>query len=657
MMPSRCGSSIDERLASDVLSLEHQSKSPKYVNSLVFLILHLTYYLFGFPSHTNEMVQSQILKTYVLKNELDIYLKYTSKLEVRQFVLPTFGMILIVKHLFYFEYVITTLSIFRKTRLNISKAAQTNIGCISTNCTSKEELYALPIFSLCKPHLRQFYTPLIDLHNFGILFLSLVTCFVLLIGVILILYTHFVPRSSETFMFAVCPISVRNSNRYCVKKYLVDAYESLINYCNIKANQIRFSHIARTGELNSELKVKAQIEQLSATISMGIDRSSELRNDYYKLDCTMTDFVDDCITLVRSYIWNSVLKSRFVITTILLFTVILCAFIGTLYLFWIMMLLSRLKFRLLSESFRNKNCLIWLTNSAPSINVLDVDEVEPKWYLVGLFDVLIVLVPVGVISTLNIAGFYINVDDINCHIKDVIARTRVMINLTDVFILVERHELKDSKTHLSINRKANYSFEPVRKLLYKQFTNQETGKLVSTKLNHISYEVIESEGINMDSYCDMLTKIYVSIRLVMDQFKTDSRVMCEVLIFISVFNFVSISLMLFYNKLFEETSFLPISIVATLVTTNSALIIQASALQTRSRTLMLLIWRLIALTSDMKHIRVRHMRSLLIKQLELLARSDGLKLAAYGISITKSTIIKLVLWSSTLIVISFGSKV
>lgn len=605
------------------------------------------YFLFGFPCHTEYDIKNVIFPLCLPQNEKEIYLSYTSKVRINQFVLPFLGIIVVLKNVYHFNYVITALNGLHDP---VSSKRNSQIGCLTTNCTSKEELYALPVFSLCKPHLRMFHTPLIDLHNFGILFLSIVTLYVFLIGVVLIIYTHLSPRTSETFMFALCPISIKNANRYWARRYLLDTYYSLINYTYIRSRPLSLNSVAVFD--NATLKYQqTQLNILSTTVTGAVGRLHELKDDYYNLSRTMRDFVDDCVALVRSYIWQPQLKIRLVITAIVVFTIILFAFIGILYLFWILMLDRKKKFDWLDESFKSKKCSIWNVNLTDIADqVLKVSDVTPRWQLLGLFEVAVVLMPVGVISTLNVVSFYVVVDDIKCYLREMIVRAQIVVNLTEVFKEVERCD----SNHLLKNANANYSFEPVRRLLYRQFTRQEEANVNWTNLNELTYQYLVSEGIHMDSYCDMLTKIYVSIRLVMSQFKKESKAMCEVLVFISVFNFFTIILMLFYNKLFDETSFLPICIVVTLVSTSSALIIRATVLQAESRILMSKIWKLIAITYDMEHIRVKHMRVLLVKELEVLAQSDGLRLAAHGVTITNATIIKLVLWSSTLIVLSFG---
>lgn len=50
------------------------------------------------------------------------------------------------------------------------------------------------------------------------------------------------------------------------------------------------------------------------------------------------------------------------------------------------------------------------------------------------------------------------------------------------------------------------------------------------------------------------------------------------------------------------------------------------------------------------------MRSLYLKQLKVLTQEEGMTLKAYGVPVTYEGVIKFLLWSSTLIFISYSSE-
>lgn len=125
------------------------------------------------------------------------------------------------------------------------------------------------------------------------------------------------------------------------------------------------------------------------------------------------------------------------------------------------------------------------------------------------------------------------------------------------------------------------------------------------------------------------------------------------MLFATTYGFTSI--LVFINTKFGEANDFTIFMGLWCIVLNSIMVFLPSKIHSESKRLVVLMRRLVVASTDFADLRVRHLRALIVKQLEetCLNGGGGFALQMFGISLTYGFVIRLALWSATMIMISF----
>lgn len=163
-------------------------------------------------------------------------------------------------------------------------------------------------------------------------------------------------------------------------------------------------------------------------------------------------------------------------------------------------------------------------------------------------------------------------------------------------------------------------------------------------------------GDNLDPYLGLVTKTLLNIKLLNNIIQKSANNLANFLWLTYALNYGSIIIIIAQNRKSYTSSSFPVVVGCIFMIVVNFILSFASSIQTKSKKVMLLMWQLIAASSDFTDIRVKHMRHLLIRQVALLSQEGGMSLKAFGFSVTYARVIEVTLWTFTLIVIAFNVR-
>lgn len=128
------------------------------------------------------------------------------------------------------------------------------------------------------------------------------------------------------------------------------------------------------------------------------------------------------------------------------------------------------------------------------------------------------------------------------------------------------------------------------------------------------------------------------------------------MLFAIVMNFTAIGLVNLVTRKLEDLINLQFTMAVSGILINTCMILYPSICQAASKEIVNFMWRLLASTCDFEDIRVQQIRTMHLKPLRVLCFNAGMTLRAYGVPVTYGAVIRLFIWSLTLIVVSFDRR-
>lgn len=655
------------------LSYERPADAIYY--TLNWIVTRFEFYLFGFP-RVEKKYSNSLLDVGVSEAELKEYY-YPEKLVLSQIAFALTNAIVVLKNLFPVYYVLATIHSIKRDYLN-PDARVIRFGCLETNCTARslqKQLTLFPAFSICKHNYQWLYPPLTGIQPIGLSLHCIYVYFVLVFNVITLLHLYYYPYKLDTHLFAMSPVASIRWNCEIIRKSLTRTYLSLTN---LQTQCPRLMYVEE-----DPIFIKST-NSLVVPTARALHRRSDYKfNNYYfeknqlskftpkymSLEDSARHYIEDCLTSFRSDWWHrKSIRLTFFGSVIFLLGTFSYVFLGLVAIQ--ISLTARLEdLKAIISRLNASGCKVyWQTGDL--FGESDLVRTFPGWSYVSIIEASVALLPGVCFAGVILSWYQQCLFDLWSMVSEQIDRIIMTIEVTNQLKAAGLKSVQGTANLDNICELAEmYSFRRLKRL---HMENPTLGRPLSSLKAHsciygapqskqpnpisIGAELVEANGPNIAAFQELLTKIHTCNNFLISTFRElNSNVEIVLLVLFSItYGFVAI--IIYINRQFSDTNGLTILIGIWSIFINSSMVFLPSKIHSVTKQLVNLMWRLMVATIDFEDMRIRHLRTLMLKQLKIICheRDGGLALRACGIPLTYGFVIKLALWSATMIVISFG---
>lgn len=393
------------------------------------VVTRLFYMFVGMPRCGRDKFKNEVLVLKPTIEEIEFYRK-SEQLHNSQIIYFIWFTTWILKNLYFSVYMIVTVSHIEvsndldlNANLTISGTTQYRrsiYGCLITNCTrlSKQNTFVkdfkeLPVFEICHPNLKVFYSPLVATHSVGLNIYTVLTYLTAIAGVYFPIENYIHPRVSDTSLFPLTPTFSIRSHRERAKKYMIAVFASMGNYhCEALSrcrNSIDVTRIRETKSIVVDLENSLNMAKRELhSIHMGPERSSLnlLKPNYLLLSREVKDYLSDCLPLARSYAWSAKANEVFALMWI-------NSFVSTVFVsmtgIWLMINYGSSVSDELSQTdtfIQYTGCGFWIEDQRESVglksNTVSLSETVQHRNWVYLFELFTILLPGFIVFSSNL---------------------------------------------------------------------------------------------------------------------------------------------------------------------------------------------------------------------------------------------------------------
>lgn len=531
-------------------------------------------------------------------------------------------------------------------------------SCIETNCKKltkssslAQDMIRLPMLYICKPEYSSIYAPIIFLGSYGLFLQTIVSYEILIIGAGLSLMQYQFPLSCESLMFALTPNLKTNQIRIKLKDLFINLNSSLVNYKSIVLGQKPGDLVwARPKMLISKHKAKEDLDEL----------------------------VEDCLPVIRSNWWRSRLIKLILLTGLTIYCIYFC--MGLLLLTHIDIELERRKALLqeMSHELIERNCSIWRSSSFKNqpIEYVHLEQMKVGWTIYSVLELTALVAQPVFAMIVELSYVYGSICELTCWLEEVKLQILLAIELAKLHETSYRphNNNEDSSSSKPIkefkltlirekfkeNTNINFIYlqvKPMKLGLMDIKANQEISQscTLNIKLAHqeFIFQLMASSDWNgPESYYDMMAKIYISFRLFVDFIGCYSPHVVKSVATSLIVNYGYAIISFWYSRQIKDFTLEPIVLVLFAWAFSTILILLTAKFHAQARKLHPLVWTLISQLADSNDIKIQHIRSLLLRQIELLDLDGGMVLKSSILRLTYIDIIHLWIWTATILVLT-----
>lgn len=664
---------------SDNFTQVWREKSSHYVYfSLSRVISCSSFFLFGFPRNNRRLIRD--IKTAGTFHNYNKEYSFPSKLTISQTLVLVLNIALALKNFYPLYYIFGSINQLKSDYLN--PAAQfVRYGCLETNCTSRiflKQLTAFPVFTMCQADNHWLFPPLIGLQPNGLILQCMYVYFLVFFDIGTVLYIYFRPMFFDAHLFTLHPIVGQITNCEYLRRNFARLYLSMINLhtqCPRLVSAMNLEPSKRNPKQRPNTLVRLlkpdlkHQDLLLRTSHVYFEQSQLLKFSpkFIDLDTFARDYIYDCLTFFRSEWWHE--KSvRLSFYQSVIFSGSITVYIGAgIYVVTLILRGETSNLSLMVKKIRESGCEIWLNDeSVRPITESDIIKSIPSWNNLIFAEIGIGLLPGLCLSGILLSWFQLAHTELISILAEQIDRVSMTIEITrllkangfdsvqgstdqsEVAEHASLYSLNELKQYHQQNKSIGKAFRFLKP--YKRHSSDQTGSSPC----QVAVNLFNKNGPSIAAYQELLTKIYInnsSVGVMFNRLNTNVETILLALFSIT-YGFVGI--LVYINRKFGEATEFTLLMGLWGIFLNSIMVYLPSKLHSLSRVLVGSMWRLIDANMDFKDVRVRHLRTLLLRQLGPMCRDGGLSLKAFGIPVTYGSVIKLALWSSTLIVISFN---
>lgn len=635
------------------------------------VLAQLYYIIVGQPRCSDEKLKAQVMVFDLPTQETNLYRQFESHIQASQLMYFLWSAIFILKNFYFSFYIIIAANTITSdsseyissTNTTAMTSGRTNYACLTTNCSRLTEnnplirdLRELPVFTICHPNTHSIYAPLTVARSLGLSIYTVFSYYISLVGIVEPIEFYWHPVIQDSRMFSLTPTFSIASHRERARKYLREVFRSMqYFYCDLyNRSEIMFDlsnrrkkdreDFARTAKKSSYLAPENALLRL-------------LEPNHDQLCQQVKDYLSDCLPLARSYAWSQRAGEIFcILFTLLFMETIISHFIAVVYL---MRFGDNIYEELLQiDSFtRSNDCGFWVRRGPSEQGIKPVTLAETVQYnnWLYIFEYITVLVPGCYILAVNVVTSMISLLEVDFMLNEQLVHTDLALKFAElaqndnldslgtkgIDILTGEGCFKMQPARDSSLEKSWHFYSP-----YKPLEDHIALNIITDNQNH-------QQELYLDSFVDLITKIYVSNRIIKDIGYNSSPPVSVILTHSYAASYISVIILLFINRCFETKSLAPIILAVVGLFVTNTIVTLASRVQSTTNRLVLSMWKLIAATDNIKDLRVRHIRRLVIKQVVVIGHDGFLDIKAFGLSVTYASLFEAVIWSSTLALYSF----
>lgn len=601
---------------------------------------------------------------------------------------------------------------------NSSRTNFTNYGCLETNCrrlrpspggTLEQDLHEVPLFMICHPHLQPVYTFIHDSSTLGLQSVTLVAFFAIIVGVLLPIRLYLDPSTHETAVYLFAPHTILQNNREFIRRNLVTIHDSLISYYQtfvdreyltslLMIDMLRKNSLGATqfGSGFSDTKRLVEREQDFRSKLIDIYRelteTKKLRSDYSRLDDQTKAYIDDCLPLTRLDSWRYTANKRYwLILGLMTFYANTCIAALIVIIFYMKSHLSS-HLNQSDEYMNETGCAIWKTSDSEYFRrqamagrpvsqltgAIQLRDYKPVMTFVFVAFSALPMVPlftIGIYIPCSQAMVY--VEELYLRISESVSRLQLCIDYTlelasngadktgsttgsGFDILLQECGFDEVRKAMQRNTRSSafglVTMKPLRSNMVQKRLSKlgRLGPYSDTFVSEFVEKNISKFGDNLDAFLSLLTKTLLNIRILGEIIEHSAGNLTNILWVSYTLNYGTMIIIIAYNRKYDDSGWLPLVVATAVILVTNYIISYASSVQTRSNRVLLMMWQLVAITSDFEDIRVKHIRSLFVRQVAVLSQDRGLTMKAFGVSVTYARSIEVTIWTITLIMIAFN---
>lgn len=602
------------------------------LNTLSSLLLEANYHLIGCPNFgaiPNEFNQMP-------NDENKNLSKYSGKISTFRAIWLAISSFFVLKNLIPMYYITASLSQYTSlSKWNVMQNKTeliTSYGCLMTNCTTFRQnsdifldITFLPVFTLCMPYLKDLYSPIISLQSHGFMILAMWTSLVLMIGFLLSVYLYYGPITNDLYIFMLAPEWCRLKFRTKIKSI-------------IKEIQLSQIHFRRSIFLNKSGAQSQVIKFYDSPIVAACCQDNVLQ--------AKETLHFDCLPIIRSKQWKDRLLARYFKRVLIsVFVYVFLSLLGILVADYKLHYLNS-QLPLIEESTKRKSCSIWTLLSLDIRKPISYVGEVPQWNLILFLEFIFVCYPIFIILSVNVSHQWISLEEISVWIDEInnsIHRAIEICQLRHQNLQPARRRVDSSSPEAG--QRSTLDFLDIHMVESRSSFRKLNGAYEENLANPLELSPIDS-----------MTKVYICARLLIRFVDQTSESFSVIVVFFNLLNVLNIFLLVHYNHQFNDMQLFPAIFSITVLLLLDYMILLASSVQVRSVRMLSLIWRLIAVNANFKDMPTCHMRFLLIKLARSLSQNNGLSLQVLGFSITYTSLMKLTVWSTSLMMLLFHER-
>lgn len=412
----------------------------------------------------------------------------------------------------------------------------TNCSRLSNNTNSSlgGDFLIIPHLSICKPTLRYFLLPFVDMGKNGYFMYALVGmgmcnyCCAPLIG------QWIRPMGDDTLLFIIAPNCSKQIFIKRIRSIIIDIYSSLLNYRTNIIKRIINSKSLRIYEQDKLLKVSKEFDhqrELRLVMLAGY-RYKDMEYDWSELD----DFINDCMPIIRTEWWYEQIELSYKLCGLCAPIITIILTFGSFFNLYLMSFKAENELNKYGHHIRLSGCAIWLDNDNDNVDnriYVDLENYSIKFSTFAVIQ-FAYLSAVPLISLyLALTGYSISIGELLSWATSLRAEVEFSVEYVRFKMIIDKfynfkprylikyklqriHEFFISRGKSIVPYLINRDFTPLKEPTKSRNLNRtiEYQRLAISWLNEDLYMA------KRNSMVELMEKIYIRLRL-LNSFKDD----------------------------------------------------------------------------------------------------------------------------------------
>lgn len=557
-------------------------------------------------------------------------------------------LIVIVEHYSFIIYTLIKVDNLVADDAEYTEDNYKRYNCLITNCTQfrpkmplLNDLGRFPWFKLCNPQFASLFNPFIGCEFLGLIALSFQYYLLLLACIVIPLQLYYQPMAPELFTLQIAPQLVLLDTNNCIKNCLKSVYQSFKCFCIASDdNRIQKYHSATSIDMTHSSFAN---EEHSIEI---------LKSDYNSLCPNTQAFIKDTLPLIRTYKYQSIARGLFAYRYMVLVLNFMFALTAGIFVSIIKIQERRRVYKQIKDYTRLSGCKINTEDGSE----LDLDYIIDDWSPIFLIEFAITFLPMMLNISLLALIELIAVEELHIMHVEQIDRIKLILHVSKML-----KQYPSGANGISTNgfkveaRSGDFELGTIRRYHEENLKNILGTFTYLKPLNDIdvikiAIDSLVENGVSLDVYLNLLTKIYVGNRYLLDYMKSCEKTFNLLVTYCYAVTYALALAYIFYGHKLRQSDDGAALLSAFALLIANALVSYIRRIQSSTMKLIRSMWSVIAEIEHFKDIRIKHMRLLWTRQAIILLADGVIVLRAFGIPVTHANITEILLWSSIIAV-------